>query len=76
MTSMLQSELSGGKAMEFLLGFGIGMSFGSCVGVMVAAMLRMSKEGDRQLDLTTVDESATGEVGEPPDGVRQQTLCL
>jgi hypothetical protein len=62
--------------MEFLLGFGFGMSFGACAGVLVAAVLRISKDGDRQLDLTMADESDLGEMGEPPDDVRKQTFCL
>lgn len=61
--------------MEFLLGFGIGMSVGSCVGLMAAAMLRASKEGNRQLDLAMVGESAPGEGADPPI-VRSNTLSV
>ncbi|MGF7000365.1 hypothetical protein P3T25_008755 [Paraburkholderia sp. GAS32] len=44
--------------MEFLLGFGVGGSFGACLGLLVAVMLRASKDDALETRFTEPDGAA------------------
>jgi hypothetical protein len=53
--------------MEFLLGLGLGVSFGACVGVLVAAVLRAGRDDAPETRLTERDEAALREAAESPE---------
>ena len=56
--------------MEFLLGFGVGGSFGACLGVLVAAMLRASKDDAPETRFTEPDGAARRGAAESPEDSR------
>lgn len=56
--------------MGFLLGLGVGASLGASLGVIVASVLRMTKDDDRETRFIEPDGAALREAAELPDDSR------
>lgn len=56
--------------MEFLFGFGVGGSLGACLGLLVAAMLRASRDDALETRFTEPDGATLRKTADSPDDSR------
>lgn len=56
--------------MSFLFGLGVGMSLGASLGVLVASLLRASRDGDCETPFAEPDGSALRKAAESSEASR------